>query len=77
MPTSVQIIAARALLQLGQRDLAVMAHVHLSTIVRMEGAGWKTAPANSATLERVLDVLEHKGVEFIELGVKLAKKPGH
>ena len=75
MPTSVQIIAARALLQLGQRQLAGLAKVHLSTVVRMERAGWKTAPGNSATIERVLDALESRHVEFIDGGVRVTKKP--
>jgi hypothetical protein len=44
-------------------------------MVRIEAAGWSLAPGSMATLTRVLDVLEHKGVQFIENGVQLAKKP--
>jgi transcriptional regulator with XRE-family HTH domain len=75
LPTSAQVVAARALLQLEQRELARLAGVHVSTLVRFEGAGWKMAPGNANTIERVLSVLERKGVEFIENGVKLAKRP--
>jgi predicted transcriptional regulator len=43
LPTSAQIVAARALLLLEQRKLAELAKVHVSTLVRLEGAGWETA----------------------------------
>ena len=36
---------------------------------------WKTAPGNSTTIERVLDVLESRHVEFIDGGVRVTKKP--
>lgn len=75
MPASAQIVAARALLQLEQRELARLARIHVSTMVRIEGAGWKLAPGNTATVARVVDVLEHRGIEFIEDGVRLIKKP--
>lgn len=75
MPTSAQIIAARALLQLEQRELARLAGVHVSTLVRFEGAGWKMAPGNATTVDRVLGVLERKGVEFVENGVRLTRRP--
>ena len=47
----------------------------MSTLVRLEGAGWETAPGNARTIERVTNVLERKGVEFIEFGVRLTKRP--
>jgi predicted transcriptional regulator len=75
LPTSVQIVAARALLQLEQRELARLAKVHVSTLVRLEGAGWEIAPGNAVTVDRITTVLENKGVEFIELGVRLTKRP--
>jgi predicted transcriptional regulator len=75
LPTSAQIVAARALLLLEQRKLAELAKVHVSTLVRLEGAGWETAPGNARTIERVTNVLERKGIEFIEHGVRLTKRP--
>jgi hypothetical protein len=58
-----------------QRELARLAKIHVSTLVRLESAGWKVAPGNATTAERVLDVLERKGVEFIEHGVRLVRRP--
>jgi predicted transcriptional regulator len=75
LPTSSQIVAARALLQLEQRELARLAKVHVSTMVRLEAAGSNVAPGNATTITRITDVLEHKGIEFIEGGVRLVKKP--
>ena len=44
-------------------------------MVRIEAAGWKLAPGNTATVARVIDVHEHRGVEFIENGVRLKRPP--
>ena len=52
-----------------------LADVHVSTLVRLEAAGWKVAPGNATTIDRVTTVLENKGVEFIENGVRLTKRP--
>jgi hypothetical protein len=35
-----------------------LAKVHVTTMVRIEAAGWKLAPGTVTTLSRVLDVLE-------------------
>jgi predicted transcriptional regulator len=75
LPTSAQLIAARALLQLEQRELAQLSGLHVNTLVRMEADGWKLVPGTTTTINRVLDVLEKRGVEFIENGVRLAKRP--
>jgi len=75
LPTSAQIVAARALLLMEQRTLADLADVHVSTLVRIEAAGWKVAPGNASTIDRIVSVLERKGIEFIENGVRLTKKP--
>ena len=75
LPTSVQIIAARVLLLMEQRTLAELARVHPSTMVRIEAAGWNVAPGNASTIDRITSVLERKGVEFIENGVRLTKRP--
>jgi predicted transcriptional regulator len=75
LPTSAQIVAARALLLMEQRKLAELAKVHVSTLVRLESAGWEIAPGNATTVDRITRVLESKGVEFIDNGVRLTKKP--
>jgi predicted transcriptional regulator len=62
------------MLELEQRELARLAKIHVSTLVRLEGAGWKVAPGNATTIDRVLDVLEKRGVEFIDNGVRLTRK---
>jgi hypothetical protein len=33
------------------------------------------APGNATTVDRVLGVLERKGVEFVENGVRLTRRP--
>ncbi len=38
-------------------------------------AGWKPIPGTMTTINKVLDVLEKRGVEFIENGVRLTKRP--
>jgi transcriptional regulator with XRE-family HTH domain len=74
--SSVQIIAARILLEITAAELAELAKVHESTIWRVEKNSWDVAPGNVATLERILNVFEKRGVEFIDGGVRLmTKKP--
>jgi predicted transcriptional regulator len=75
LPSSAQLVAARALLLMEQRELARLAKVHVSTLVRLEGAGWDVAPGNASTVTKITNVLEGKGVEFIENGVRLTRKP--
>ncbi len=36
--------------------LPTLAKIHVSTLVRLESAGWKVAPGNATTIDRVLDV---------------------
>jgi hypothetical protein len=38
-------------------------------------AGWQVIPGTMATINRVLDVLEKRGVELIENGVRLTRRP--
>lgn len=67
--TPAQIRAARALLDLGQAEMAERAKVSIVTIRRLEtkqGAD-RVAPA---TLERVRAVLEQAGAEFIPDGIR-------
>jgi transcriptional regulator with XRE-family HTH domain len=67
--TPAQIRAARALLHLGQGELAALAKVSVVTIRRLEAEhGLKrVAPANLAS---VRSVLEQAGAEFIPDGVR-------
>jgi hypothetical protein len=41
----------------------------------LEAAGSNIAPGNATTIARITDVLEHKGIQFVEGGVILAGKP--
>ena len=75
LPASAQLIAARALLQLEQRELAQLSGLHVNILVRMEADGWEMVPGTTTTINRVLDVLEKRGVEFIENGVRLTRRP--
>ena len=70
MLSSVQIIAARILLEITAAELAELAKVHESTIWRVEKNGWDVAPGNVPTLERILNAFEKRGVEFIDGGVR-------
>jgi hypothetical protein len=51
-----------------------LAKVHVSTLIRLEAAGWNVAPGDATTIDRVT-VLENKGVEFIEFDVRLNQAP--
>ena len=75
LPASAQLIAARALLQLEQRELAQLSGLHVNILVRMEADGWEMVPGTTTTINRVLDVLEKRGVKFIENGVRLTRRP--
>ena len=58
-----QIRAARALLQLNQRELAVRAEVAISTVKRIELS--KEITGSARTLLKLQSALEKAGVEFI------------
>lgn len=64
MMTANQLRAARALLGIGQRELAEAAGVSVPTIRRME-ASRGTVRANVDTLVKVIDALGAAGVELI------------
>lgn len=64
-----QIRAARALLHLGQAELAARAHVSVVTIRRLE-RGQDSERVASGTVAGVRDVLEKAGAEFIPDGVR-------
>ncbi len=59
--TSKQCRAARALLDLGQRDLAQLARLGVKTIVEFEGDRREVHPNNVAAIQTAL---EAAGVEF-------------
>ena len=77
-----QIRAARALLGLSQRELALLASVGLATIKRIEAAPEIRGAAD--TFWKIQTALEHAGIEFIPAeatkgpGVRFRKTPrGH
>ncbi len=67
--TPEQIRAARALLHLGQAELASRAHVSVVTIRRLE-RGHDSGRVAPGTVAGVRDVLEKAGAEFIPDGVR-------
>jgi transcriptional regulator with XRE-family HTH domain len=67
--TPEQIRAARALLHLGQAELAARAHVSVVTIRRLE-RGQDSDRVAPGTVAGVRDVLEKAGAEFIPDGVR-------
>ncbi|MBD9367665.1 helix-turn-helix transcriptional regulator [Xanthomonas sp. XNM01] len=71
MLSAAQLRAARALLGIDQRQLAAMAGVSLPTIQRMEASDG-TVRGVVGTLVKVVDALEHAGVELIGPG-----RPSH
>jgi predicted transcriptional regulator len=71
MITAAQIRAARALLGLDQRRLAVAAGLSLPTIQRMEGSAGQVR-GNVESLVRVVEALEKAGIELIGAGATSA-----
>jgi transcriptional regulator with XRE-family HTH domain len=67
MITAQQMKAARALLGMDQRALALASGVSLPTIRRMEGST-TTVRANVDTLVKVVDALNKAGLELIGEG---------
>jgi hypothetical protein len=47
---------------------ARLADVHVSTLVRLEGAGWRPIPGTMTTINRVLDVLENVALNLLRMG---------
>jgi predicted transcriptional regulator len=64
MITAAQLRAARALLGIDQKKLAELSGVSLPTIQRME-ASEGNVRAIVDTLSKVVDALQHEGVELI------------
>ncbi|MFO1123257.1 MAG: helix-turn-helix transcriptional regulator [Hyphomicrobiales bacterium] len=69
MITSGQMRAARALLGIGQKDLAELTGVSLPTIQRMESSDGSVR-GNIDSLNRVVEGLRAAGVELIGDGAK-------
>jgi len=64
MITAAQLRAARAMLGIGQRDLADAAGVSLPTIQRMEASDGQVR-GNVESLVKVVEALERAGMELI------------
>lgn len=64
---SAQIRAARGLISLSQHELAVAAQIGAATVKRME-ASPGLLMGNAGNIWRVKDVLEARGVVFVEAG---------
>jgi DNA-binding XRE family transcriptional regulator len=84
MITSQQMRAARALLEIDQRQLAELADLSLPTIQRMEASDGQVRGV-VATLVKVISALERGGIELIGenapsigvgRGVRLRETPG-
>ena len=65
MITSGQIKAARALLDLTVADLAKLAGIGFTTMVRLESSGNQIPAGNVKTLNSVKLAIEKAGIEFI------------
>lgn len=73
LPRGKEIAAARVLAGLSQKELARLAKLDTSTIVRMESS-LGTARGHMGNVERVLLVLQRKGVEIDPDGAIRATK---
>ena len=69
MITSGQMRAARALLGMGQKELAERSGISLQTIQRMDGSEGSVR-GNIDSLNRVVDALRAAGVELIGEGTR-------
>jgi predicted transcriptional regulator len=75
LPSGYQLRAARSLIGRSQADLAKASEVDHTTIARLEKAGHGPVPRQSRTLQAIISALRKAGVEFIEAGVALTRKP--
>jgi predicted transcriptional regulator len=66
--TGNQLKAARALVDVDQQTLAAEAGVNVNTIRAMEATGANTLTSGLATIRRVQQALEQRGVEFLNHG---------
>jgi predicted transcriptional regulator len=75
MPRGYEIRAGRSLLGWQASELARHARVDTATVYRVAAAGSAPVRAHSLTVEKIVTALEREGVEFIEGGVRLVRKP--
>lgn len=66
LPSGYQLRAARSLIGWSQTDLAKASQVNHTTIGRLEKAGHSQMPAQSRTLQAIVNALGKAGVEFTE-----------
>jgi len=71
MISASQMRAARALLGIDQRQLAEAAGLSLPTIQRMEGSDGPVR-GNVESMMRVIEALDHAGVELLATGIPSA-----
>lgn len=75
LPSGFQLKAARSMIGWSQARLADESGVNVITIVRMERAAHEPVPGQSRNLQNIINALAKYGVEFIESGVVLTRKP--
>jgi transcriptional regulator with XRE-family HTH domain len=68
LTTGNQLKAARALIGIEQKDVAVLAGVNVNTIRSMEAAGAGPIAGRAQNVQSVQRVLEARGVEFLNHG---------
>jgi hypothetical protein len=76
MPSGLQLKAARILAQLEQAELAKLAKVHITTIVRLEGFGTQPVRGQSGTITAVVNALAKAGVDLGENGSVIPRPRG-
>ena len=76
MPSGLQLKAARILADLEQAELARLAKVHITTIVRLEGFGAQPVQGQSGTIIAVVNALVEAGVDLGENGSVIPKPKG-
>lgn len=60
-----QIRAARAILDISQLELAVLANVHMQTIQKVEKSDAELKKAEFDTVSKIKTALEDKGIKFL------------
>jgi predicted transcriptional regulator len=76
MPTGRQLRAARILAGLDQTDLAKLAKVHPTTIIRLEAFDAAPVRGHSATITALVNALAKAGVDIGENGSVIPKPKG-